>query len=137
MANSGHLEVEKLTEIGNGIGRTGQELLDFIKEERAVLNEQRDWSVQLELRSVKLGSGRLKKSVPLSRAEEREKEREAREHEAERDRLHAKEMLEMKLKLEREKAEIIKESLELQSKIKQEEVQFKTGEGEKKCLKGK
>ena len=72
----------------------GSGLLDFVKGERVVLKEQRD-------------------AERAARAEEHEKEREAREHEAERDRLHAKEMLEMRMRIERDKAEFEKESVQL------------------------
>ena len=115
MASPGHLEIEKLTELGKGIGLSGQELLDFVKEERAVLKEQRD-------------------AERAAQAEERAaqaEEREAKERENERDRRHAKEMLEMKLALEREKAEMEKQSLELHSKTKQEEAHIQTSESEK------
>ena len=88
MASPGHLEIEKLTELGKSIGLTGQELLDFVKEERAVLKEQRDAeraaraeereakereaekerelaSVKLRSVSVKLRSASVRKSVKL------------------------------------------------------------------------
>ena len=125
MASPGHLEIEKLTELGKSIGLTGQELLDFVKEGRAVLKEQRDAerAARAEEREAK--------------EREREKEREAREQEAAKDRLDAKEMLQMKIRIEREKAEFEKESAQLHSQTKQGEVQFKTSESEEMLKKGK
>ena len=130
MASPGHLEIEKLTELGKSIGLTGQELLDFVKEERAVLKEQRDAerAARAEEREAKEREAEKEREA---KERDREKEREAREQEAERDRLHAKEMLEMKMRIEREKAEFEKESVQLHSQTKQEEVQFKTTESEK------
>ena len=80
-------------------------MLDFVTEERAVLKEQRDAE----------RAARTKERE--AREREAEKECEAREHEAEIYRLHAKEMLEMKNRLEPEKG-----SFQLHSKTKQEEV---------------
>ncbi len=124
---AGHLEVEKLANLGKELGLTGQDLLDFISKERAILEEQR--KEERENRAAEREQKRQdeeRQREQKRQDEERQREREERQREhklqyEERQRAHEIKMEEMRLNSELEKQNQAQKSDEAASRVKIEE----------------
>ena len=130
MATVSAIEIEKITAQGKEVGLTGQDLLVFIKDERAELRKQRD-----EEREIRAAEREAEKEKREDEKQKRDDEKQKRDDE--------KERRENEMAFEREKAETEREFLreqaaaeerrkEVEHKRKIDEYKFRQQEADNK-----